>query len=337
MEIKFLNMIINELLKERILVLDGAMGTMIQRYNLKEDDFRGKRFDNHPRNVKGCNDLLSLTQPSIISRIHSEYLSAEADIIETNSFNAQTISLSDYKLKKHAYEINLEAAKIARAAADECLKHDPKHYRFVAGSMGPTNRMASILPDVNNPVFRAVSFDDLVNAYMEQAEGLMDGNVDLLLVETIFDSLNAKAALFAITKVFEKKGRSVPVMVSVTISDASGRILSGQTLETFLNSISHFSILSVGINCSFGAAQMKPFLELLAAKASYFISFYPNAGLPNQLGEYDETAIQMVNIIEKYMSDGLINIIGGCCGTTPEYIKLLAEKAKNYKPHIVRG
>jgi len=326
-----------ELLKERIMVLDGAMGTMIQRYDLKEDDFRGKRFDSHSFNVKGCNDLLSLTQPSIISRIHSEYLSAGADIIETNSFNAQTISLSDYKLEKYAYDINLEAAKIARAAADECLKHDPKHYRFVAGSMGPTNRTASMSPDMNNPSFRAVSFDDLIYAYMEQAEGLMDGNVDLLLVETIFDALNAKAALCAITKVFEKKGRSVPVMVSVTISDTSGLLLSGQTLETFLISISQFPIISIGINCSFGAAQMKPFLELLAAKATYFISLYPNAGLPNQFGEYDETAAQMAGIVEKYMSDGLINIIGGCCGATPEYINLLTEKAKKYEPHVVRS
>ncbi len=326
---------IAELLKKRILLLDGAMGTMIQQFNLKEDDFRGQRFASHSYDVKGCNDLLCLTQPSIISRIHSEYLSAGADIIETNSFNAQTISLSDYKLEKHAYEINLEAAKIARAAADNWFKQDPSRYRFVAGSLGPTNRTASMSPDVNNPAFRAVSFDDLFNAYKEQAEGLMDGNVDLLLIETIFDTLNAKAALFAITKVFEKKGRSVPVMISVTVSDVKGRTLSGQTLEEFLASISNFPILSIGINCSFGAAQIKPFLELLATKSPYFISLYPNAGLPNQFGEYDETAAQMVKIIEKYMSDGLINMIGGCCGTTPEHIKLLAEKVKKYKPHVI--
>ena len=326
---------IYELNKKRILILDGAMGTMIQRYKLKEEEYRGERFLSHSINVKGCNDILCLTQPSIISKIHAVYLSAGADIIETNSFNAQSISLSDYGLEKYAYEINLEAAKIARAAADEYFKRDPNWYRFVAGSIGPTNRAASMSPDVNNPAFRSVTFDDLVNAYTEQIEGLMDGNVDLLLVETIFDTLNVKAALFAITKVFEKKGKSVPVMVSVTITDASGRTLSGQTLEAFLISISHFPIFSVGLNCALGAAQMKPFIEMLAAKAPYFISLYPNAGLPNQFGGYDETADQMVAIAEKYMSDGLINIIGGCCGTSPEHIIFLSEKAKKHKPHIV--
>ncbi|MGD0712160.1 MAG: methionine synthase, partial [Bacteroidales bacterium] len=324
-----------EIIKKRILILDGAMGTMIQRYKLKEEDYRGDRFSSHSHNIKGCNDILCLTQPSIISKIHSEYLSAGADIIETNSFNSQSISLSDYGLEKYAYEINLEAAKIARAAADEYFKGDPKRYRFVAGSIGPTNRTASMSPDANNPAFRAVTFDNLVNAYTEQVEGLMDGNVDMLLIETIFDTLNAKAALFAITKVFEKKRKSVPVMVSVTITDASGRTLSGQTLEAFFISISHFPIFSVGLNCALGAAQMKPYIEMLAAKAPCFISLYPNAGLPNQFGGYDETADQMVAIAEKYMGDGLINIIGGCCGTTPEHIILLAEKAKKYKPHEV--
>jgi 5-methyltetrahydrofolate--homocysteine methyltransferase len=324
---------IEELLKEKILVLDGAMGTMIQRYKLAEEDYRGNRFVSHQKNLKGCNDLLSLTKPDIIKQIHAEYLSAGADIIETNSFNAQTISLADYGLEKHAYEINLESAKIAKTAADEYTRLDPKRYRFVAGAMGPTNRTASMSPDVNNPAFRAVTFDDLVNAYTEQVEGLMDGNVDLLIVETIFDTLNAKAALFAIQKVFDKKGKTLPVMVSVTITDASGRTLSGQTLEAFLISISHFPMLSVGLNCAMGAAQMRPYIEMIAAKASCYVSLYPNAGLPNQLGGYDETAAQMTAIVSEYMKEGLINIIGGCCGTTPEHITLLAEKAKNYKPH----
>jgi 5-methyltetrahydrofolate--homocysteine methyltransferase len=326
---------IENILKEKILVLDGAMGTMIQRYKLSEEDYRGQRFSSHKINLKGCNDLLCLTKPDVISKIHGEYLSAGADIIETNSFNAQSISLSDYSLEKHAYEINLEAAKIARKVADEYSKRDPMRYRFVAGSLGPTNRTASMSPDVNNPAFRAVTFDDLVNAYSEQVEGLMDGNVDLLLVETIFDTLNAKAALFAISKMFETKGKILPVMVSGTITDVSGRTLSGQTLEAFLISISHFPVLSVGLNCAFGAAQMKPYLEILVEKAPCYISLYPNAGMPNQFGGYDETAEQMAVIVEKYMSDGLINIIGGCCGTTPEHIILLAEKAKKYKPHTV--
>lgn len=326
---------IKKILKDKILVLDGAMGTMIQRYKLSEEDFRGQRFSSHKPDLKGCNDVLCLTKPSIISQIHVEYLSAGADIIETNSFNAQSISLSDYGLEKHAYEINLEAARIARKAADEYFERDPLWYRFVAGAIGPTNRTASMSPDVNDPAFRSVSFDELVNAYSEQVEGLMDGNVDLLLVETIFDTLNAKAALYAISKIFEKKGRSLPVMVSVTITDASGRTLSGQTLEAFLISISHFPLLSIGLNCALGAAQMKPFIELLAEKAPYFISLYPNAGLPNQLGGYDETAEKMTAIVSKYMSDGLINIIGGCCGTTPEHIVLIAEKARTNTPHKI--
>ncbi|MFH0894488.1 MAG: methionine synthase [Bacteroidota bacterium] len=326
---------IEEILKKKILVLDGAMGTMIQRYNLTEEDFRGQRFSLHKHNLKGCNDLLCLTKPGMISRIHVEYLTAGADIIETNTFNAQSISLSDYGLEKHAYEINLEAAKIARSAADEFFKSDPMWYRFVAGAVGPTNRTASMSPDVNNPAFRAVNFDELVNAYSEQIEGLMDGNVDLLLVETIFDTLNAKAALFAISKMFEKKGKSIPVMVSGTITDASGRTLSGQTLEAFLISVSHFPVLSVGLNCAMGAVHMKPFLEMLADNAPCYICLYPNAGMPNQFGGYDETADEMTAIASKYMSCGLINIIGGCCGTTPEHITLLAEKAKMFKPHKV--
>jgi len=326
---------ITELLKERIMVLDGAMGTMIQRQNLTEEDFRGQRFSSHSKNLKGCNDILTLTKPEVLKNIHGAYLSAGSDIIATNTFNAQSVSLSDYGLEKYAYELNLEAAKLARTVAGEFIDRDPKWYRFVAGSVGPTNRSASMSPDVNNPAFRAITFDDLVNAYTEQVDGLMDGQVDLLILETFFDTLNAKAALYAITKVFEKKNRSIPVMLSVTVSDASGRILSGQTLEAFLISVSHFPLLSIGLNCSLGAAQMKPFIELLAAKAPYFISLYPNAGLPNQFGEYDETANQMSCVVEKYMSEGLLNFTGGCCGTTPEHIRLIAEKVKKYKPHIV--
>ncbi|HNW69717.1 MAG TPA: methionine synthase [Bacteroidales bacterium] len=326
---------ITEVLKERIMILDGAMGTMIQRQNLTEEDFRGPRFSSHSKNLKGCNDILSLTKPEVLRNIHGAYLSAGSDIIATNTFNAQAISLSDYGLEKYAYEINLEAAKLARAVAGKFNERDPKWYRFVAGSVGPTNRTASMSPDVNNPAFRAVTFDDLVTAYTEQVDGLMDGHVDLLILETFFDTLNAKAALYAITKVFEKKNRTIPVMLSVTVSDASGRILSGQTLEALLISVSHFPLLSIGLNCSLGAAQMKPFIEMLAAKAPFFISLYPNAGLPNQFGAYDETAGQMASIVEKYMSEGLLNFAGGCCGTTPEHIRLLAEKAKKYKPHVV--
>lgn len=328
-------MMIEDHIKRRILVLDGAMGTMIQRYKLTEEDYRGKRFSSHEKNLKGCNDLLCITRPEIIAQIHAEYISAGADIIETNTFNAQRISLSDYGLEEYAYEINLQAAIIARKAADEYSEHDPMWYRFVAGAIGPTNRTASMSPDVNDPAFRAVTFDDLVTAYSEQVEGLMDGHVDMLLVETIFDTLNAKAALYAISKTFEKKGRTLPVMISVTITDASGRTLSGQTLEAFLISVSHFPVFSVGLNCALGAAQMKPFIESLAAKAPYYISLYPNAGLPNQFGGYDETAESMAAIVSRYMNDGLINIIGGCCGTTPDHIRLFAEKAKLYKPHTV--
>ncbi|MCK9612348.1 MAG: homocysteine S-methyltransferase family protein [Bacteroidales bacterium] len=321
-----------EILKERIMVLDGAMGTMIQKYSLSESDFRGRRFASHPYKIKGCNDILNLTQPSIISQIHAEYLSAGADIIETNTFNAQSVSLSDYGLETYAYEINHEAARLARAAADEYFERDPMWYRFVAGCIGPTNRSASVPQDVNNPNFRFISYDELVNKYAVQIEGLMDGRVDMLLVETVFDILNAMAALDAISQVFEKKKRHLPVMVSVTISNESGCLLSGQNIEKFLVSVSHFSPLSVGINCSPGALQMKPFVEMIAAKAPYFVSIYPGAGLPDQSGEHKETAEQMAAIVEKYMSEGLVNIAGGCCGTTPEYITLLAQKARKYKP-----
>ncbi len=326
---------IRDLLNERIMILDGAMGTMIQRYHLTEEDFRGEKFISHPCNLKGCNDILNLTKPSVIKQIHADYLAAGADIIETNSFNAQSISLTDYRLEKLAYEINLEAARIARAIADEFTKRDPGQPRFVAGAIGPTNKTTSMSPDVNNPAFRAISFDDLVFAYSKQVEGLMDGNVDLLLVETVFDTLNAKAALYAITKMFEKKNTRVPVMISVSPSETGGRTLSGQTLDAFLVSVSYFPLLSVGMNCSFGIEQMRPLLEMLSEKTPHYISLYPNAGLPNRFGKYDETADQMVSVAEKYMEEGLINIIGGCCGTIPEHITLLAEKAKKHKPRAI--
>jgi len=325
---------IEEIIKNKILVLDGAMGTMIQRYKLSEEEYRGQRFLSHSHNLKGCNDLLSITQPQVIRQIHDEYFAAGADIIETNTFTAQSVSLADYGLEKYSYEINLESAKIARSVADDYNKKETAKYRYVAGSIGPMNKTASISPDVNNPAYRAITFDEIVDSYSEQVEGLLDGNVDILLVETIFDTLNAKAALFAISNIFEKRKMSVPVMVSVTITDASGRTLSGQTLEAFLISVSHFPIFSIGLNCAFGAAQMKPYIEAISEKAPYYISLYPNAGLPNQFGGYDESAAEMVAIVEKYMGNGFVNIVGGCCGTTPEHIKLLSEKAKLYKPHI---
>lgn len=323
---------VNNILAKRILVLDGAMGTMIQQYKLTEEDYRGLRFGNHPLAVKGNNDLLVLTQPGIIQEIHEKYLEAGADIIETNTFNAQRISLADYGMEHLAYEINVQAAKIARRAAEKFST--PEKPRFVAGSIGPTNKTASISPDVNNPGFRAVTFDDISSAYAEQVRGLMDGGCDLLLVETIFDTLNAKACLYAIREVFAEKGRELPVMISVTITDASGRTLSGQTPEAFLTSVSHFPFLSIGLNCALGARQIKPFLEELSQKSSAFISVYPNAGLPNQFGGYDETPEQMAEIIKEFADLRIANIVGGCCGTGPEHIRLMAEKVKEAVPRI---
>jgi 5-methyltetrahydrofolate--homocysteine methyltransferase len=319
-------------LKNRILVLDGAMGTMIQRYKLEEDDFRKGWFENHPSSLKGNNDLLSLTRPEIIQQIHREYLEAGADIIETNTFSGTWIAQADYGLENAVYDINFHGAKIAREVADEFTKLTPNKPRFVAGSIGPTNRTASISPDVNDPGFRGITFDELVNAYTAQTEALLDGGCDLLLVETVFDTLNAKAALFAIDEVFEKRNVRVPIMVSGTITDQSGRTLTGQTTDAFLVSVQHMPLLSIGLNCALGANMMRPYLQILSKQAPFAVSAHPNAGLPNEFGQYDETAAMMGEQIEEYLKEGIINIIGGCCGTTPDHIRRMAEIAKNYQP-----
>jgi 5-methyltetrahydrofolate--homocysteine methyltransferase len=323
---------IKKVLEKQILVIDGAMGTMIQRYKLEENDYRGNRFADWKSDLKGNNDLLSLTRPDIIKAIHLEYLTAGADIIETNTFNAQRISLADYHMESLSYELNVEAAKIAKSAICEFKSSAPK---FVAGAVGPTNRTLSLSPDVNDPGFRAVTWDEVVDAYAEQVRGLMDGGVDLLLIETIFDTLNAKAALFAVQTVFEEQKRELPIMISGTITDASGRTLSGQTVEAFLNSVSHVNLLSIGLNCALGAKDMRPYLEELSEKAPFFVSAYPNAGLPNQFGEYDETPHQMCVQIDDFLQSGFINIVGGCCGTTPDHIKHIAQHAKKVAPRKI--
>jgi len=328
---------IQEILKERILVLAGAMGTMIQRHTLTEEDFRGERFKNHKSPLKGNNDLLSITRPDIIKDIHRQYFDAGADIAETNTFSATTIAMEDYNLQDAVYDLNFESAKIAREVADEYLTTQPDKPRFVAGSMGPTNKTASLSPDVNNPGFRAVSFNDLKQAYKQQAKALMDGGVDLLLVETVFDTLNAKAALFAIQEAFEEMGRKIPVMVSGTITDASGRTLSGQTTEAFLISVAHVPLLSIGLNCALGASQLRPYLQVLAQKSDFNVSAHPNAGLPNEFGQYDETPEMMAAQIEDFLKENLVNIIGGCCGTTPPHIKAIAEVAAKYKPRKIEA
>ena len=325
---------IQKIIKERILVLDGAMGTMIQKYNLREDDFRGERFKNHPIPLKGNNDLLSLTHPSIIREIHKKYLKAGADIIETNTFNANRISLADYQMEDLAYEMNLESATIASEVASLFTRETPEKPRFVAGAIGPTSKTASISPSVENPGYRAVHFDGLVQAYSEQVKGLIDGGTDLLLVETIFDTLNGKAALFAIQEVFEEKNIIIPVMVSGTIVDASGRTLSGQTVEAFLNSVSDFELFSIGLNCSLGSKELRPFLEELSRKTTLPVSVYPNAGLPNQFGEYDETAEEMAEYISEFLQKRLVDIVGGCCGTTPEHIRLFSKLAAKAEKRI---
>lgn len=315
---------LSALIKERILVLDGAMGTMIQSYGLQEADFRGERFAHVPGLMKGNNDLLCLTRPDVVADIHRRYLEAGADIIETNTFNAQRISMADYGVEEHCREINLEAARLARRLADEYTAKNPSKPRFVAGSVGPTNKTCSMSPDVNDPAFRALTYDQLADAYDEQMEALIEGGVDALLIETIFDTLNAKAALYAATRVMARVGREVPLMLSVTVADVGGRTLSGQTLEAFLASVSHAPIFSVGLNCSFGARQLKPFLKELSADAPYYISVYPNAGLPNALGQYDQTPEEMALQVKEYLDEGLVNILGGCCGTTDEYISHFA-------------
>lgn len=323
---------IKELLEKRILILDGAMGTMIQRYHLEEKDFRGERFKDHPHDLQGNNDLLSIVRPDIIEAIHKAYLEAGSDIVETNTFSGTTIAQADYKLEHIVYELNYESAKVARKACDEYTAKDSNKPRFVAGAMGPTNRTASISPDVNNPGFRAITFDELVVAYAQQAKGLIDGGADILLVETVFDTLNCKAALFAIRQVYDEIGKELPIMVSGTITDASGRTLSGQTAEAFYISVSHADLLSVGLNCALGAKDMRPYLEALSNIATCFISAYPNAGLPNEFGQYDESPEQMGTQVEEFCSSGFINILGGCCGTTPDHIKVMAEIASKYEP-----
>ena len=323
---------IKEILAERILVLDGAMGTMIQRYKLEEKDFRGDVFLDSEIPLQGNNDLLSITRPEIVKAIHAEYFSAGADIVETNTFSGTTIAQADYKLEKAVYDINYQSAKIAKEVAAEFTAKEPNKPRFVAGAMGPTNRTASMSPDVNDPGYRAITFDQLVEAYKDQVKGLLDGGVDVLLIETIFDTLNAKAAMFAVDAYFEENNVSVPIMISGTITDASGRTLSGQTVEAFLISISHMDLLSVGFNCALGAKQLRPHIQTIAERTPFFVSAYPNAGLPNEFGEYDEEAPETANQVEEFIKDGLINIIGGCCGTTPEHIKAMAEVAAKYAP-----
>ncbi len=326
---------IKDILKERILVLDGAMGTMIQRHNFSEEDYRGEQFKDYHTSVKGNNDMLSITQPKAIKDIHRMYYNAGADIAETNTFSSTTVGMADYDMEEYVYQLNYQSAKIAREVADEFLVTEPNKPRFVAGSIGPTNRTASMSPDVNDPGYRAVTFDDLRIAYKQQAEALIDGGVDLLLVETVFDTLNAKAALFAIEEIKDERNIDIPIMVSGTITDASGRTLSGQTAESFLISVSHIPLLTVGFNCALGANQLTPYLQIVSDKTEFGVSAHPNAGLPNAFGEYDETPEQMASQIKEYLDKGLINIIGGCCGTTPDHINAIANVARGYKPRVV--
>ena len=327
---------IHQELEKRILVIDGAMGTMIQRYRLTESDYRGKRFADWKSDLKGNNDLLCLTRPDIIKAIHKEYLEAGADIIETNTFNAQRVSLADYHMEELAYEINLAAARISKEAINE-FQSSPasisKKPRFVAGAIGPMNKTLSLSPDVNNPGFRAVSFDEVAGAYYEQVKGLVEGGVDLLLIETIFDTLNAKAAIYAIKKYFrDSQKQELPIMISGTITDASGRTLSGQTLEAFYTSVMHARPLSIGLNCALGAAEMRPHIEELSRIAACYTSAYPNAGLPNAMGEYDEQPEETAHFLEDWAKEGFVNIVGGCCGTTPEHIRHIAEQVSKYPP-----
>lgn len=323
---------LKDILEKRILVLDGAMGTMIQRHSLGEEDFRNDGLKDHAKSLKGNNDLLSITRPDIIKEIHAKYFEAGADIAETNTFSGTTIAQADYGMEDWVYQLNYESAKIAKEVADEFTKQEPDKPRFVAGAMGPTNRTASLSPDVNDPGFRAVSFEELRVAYKQQAEALIDGGVDLLLVETVFDTLNAKAALYAIDEIKENRGIDIPVMVSGTITDASGRTLSGQTTEAFLISISHMDLFSVGLNCALGASQLKPYLKVLSDKSGFLVSAHPNAGLPNEFGQYDETPELMAEQIKEFLDEGLVNIIGGCCGTTPAHIAAIAELAARFEP-----
>jgi len=327
---------IRKILEDRILILDGAMGTMIQKHPLSEEDFRGDIFKNHTHPLKGNNDILCLTKPEIIEGIHKEFLDAGADIVETNTFSGTSIAQADYGLESVVYELNKAAAEIAKRASKKKTEENPEKPRWVAGALGPTNKTASLSPDVNDPGYRAITFNELVDAYSEQARGLIDGGADLLLVETIFDTLNAKAAFFAIKQVFREKNVELPLMASGTITDASGRTLSGQTAEAFLISLSHINLLSIGFNCALGASQLTPYVKVLARKSNAFVSAYPNAGLPNEMGEYDESPEQMKNQVEEYLKDRLVNILGGCCGTTPDHIKAMAETARNYQPREMK-
>ena len=326
---------LKEILETGIAIIDGAMGTMIQRYKLDEADYRGERFKDWSTDLKGNNDLLCLTQPHIIKEIHKQYLEAGSDIIETNTFNAQMISMEDYQMQTLAYEINLAAAKIAREAVDDFLASPIGKERgaaFVAGALGPMNKTLSLSPDVNQPGYRAVTFDQVANAYYEQIKGLVDGGVDILLVETIFDTLNAKAAIFSIKKYFRDHSVKLPVMISGTITDASGRTLSGQTLEAFYISVMHADPISIGLNCALGAEQMRPHVEELAQIAACYVSCYPNAGLPNAMGEYDESPEQMAATVGEFAKQGWVNLVGGCCGTTPDHIRAIANEMKKYAP-----
>jgi 5-methyltetrahydrofolate--homocysteine methyltransferase len=325
---------IQDCLNERILIIDGAMGTMIQQYKLEEEDYRGERFKDWHKDVKGNNDLLSLSQPKIIQAIHNEYLKAGADIIETNTFSSTSIAQADYDMQALAYELNVASAQCARKAIEEfnASPENDGRPKFIAGAIGPLNKTLSLSPDVNNPGYRAVSFDEVADAYCEQIKGLVDGGVDLLLVETIFDTLNAKAAIYAIKKFFrDTKKKELPIMISGTITDASGRTLSGQTLEAFYISVSHARPLSIGLNCALGAKEMRPHIEELSQIASCYTSAYPNAGLPNAFGEYDEQPEETAHILEDWAREGFVNIVGGCCGTTPDHIRHIAEQVRKFE------
>ena len=329
---------IQQLLEERILVIDGAMGTMIQRYKLDEKSYRGEQFKDWKSDLKGNNDLLSLTQPQIVQEIHEQYLDAGADIIETNTFNAQRVSLADYQMQELAYDINVAAAKCAKAAINAYMKKtNSAEPKFIAGALGPMNKTLSLSPDVNNPGYRALSFDEAVDAYYEQVRGLVDGGVDILLIETIFDTLNAKAAIFAVKKYFKEhpQATKLPVMISGTITDASGRTLSGQTLEAFYTSVMHAKPLSIGLNCALGAKEMRPHIAELSQIASCYVSAYPNAGLPNTMGEYDEQPHETAGHIEEWAASGFVNIVGGCCGTTPDHIRHIAKAVKKLEPRKI--
>ncbi len=327
---------LQDCLKERILIIDGAMGTMIQRHKLEEKDYRGVRFKDWHTDVKGNNDLLSITQPQIIEDIHKQYLEAGADIIETNTFSSTSIAQADYDMQAFAYELNVASARCARNAADEFTKKDPAKPRFVAGAIGPLNKTLSLSPDVNNPGYRAVTFDTVAAAYTEQIKGLVEGGIDIILIETIFDTLNAKAAIYAAKKFFRETGTpELPIMISGTITDASGRTLSGQTLEAFYISVMHANPISIGLNCALGASEMRPHIEELSQIAGCYTSAYPNAGLPNAFGEYDEQPHQTAHIIQEWAREGFVNIVGGCCGTTPDHIKHIADEVAKFKPRVL--